>query len=77
LGLRAVLGEETPEGIQFDYDHDLLMLDTKTPRGKFSGGGFGRTVQLTDGTLVSSYSYRGADDNTHLEVVRWKLPAQQ
>jgi hypothetical protein len=33
------------------------------------------TVQLEDGTLVTSYSYRGADDRTHLEVVRWKLPA--
>jgi hypothetical protein len=31
-------------------------------------------VQLDDGTLVTSYSYRGDDDNTHLEVVRWKAP---
>jgi hypothetical protein len=31
-------------------------------------------VQLKDGTLVTSYSYRGRDDKTRLEVVRWKLP---
>jgi hypothetical protein len=31
-------------------------------------------VQLRDGTLVTSYSYRGEDDRTHLEVVRWKPP---
>ncbi len=74
LGLRAVLGRETAKGLEFDFDHDFLMLDTKTPAGKFSGGGFGPTVQLTDGTLVSSYSYRGADDKTRVEVVRWSLP---
>ena len=31
------------------------------------------TVQLADGTLVTSYSYRGNDDEPHLEVVRWRL----
>jgi len=31
-------------------------------------------VQLADGTLVTSYSYRGEDDQTRLEVVRWRLP---
>ena len=50
------------------------MLDTRTPVGKYQGGGFGPTVQLEDGTLVTSYSYRGEDDKTHLEVVRWKPP---
>jgi hypothetical protein len=60
------------------------MLDTKTPArlaagyhgGPFlgSGGGFGPTVQLDDGMLVTSYSYRGEDAETHLEVIRWRLP---
>lgn len=74
LGVRAVLGKETANGFEFDFEHDRLMLDTKTPIGKPSGGGFGRTVQLDDGTLVTSYSYRGEDDKTHLEVVRWNMP---
>ena len=74
LGVRAVLGKETADGFNFDFEHDRLMLDIKTPIGKPSGGGFGRSVQLEDGTLVTSISFRGEDDNTYLEVVRWKLP---
>jgi len=74
LGVRAVLGEETSDGFAFDFEHDRLMLDTKTPMDRESGGGFGRTVQLEDGTLITSYSYMGEDDTTHCEVVRWRLP---
>ena len=74
LGVRAILGKETANGFEFDFEHDRLMLDVKTPIGKPSGGGFGRSVQLEDGTLVTSYSYRTEDNKTHLEVVRWKLP---
>jgi hypothetical protein len=77
LGVRAVTGEETRDGFEFDFGSDRVMLDTKTPKGKPSGGGFGPTVQLDDGTLVTSYSYRGRDDKTHLEVVRWKLSARR
>ena len=51
-----------------------LVLDAKTPPDKPSGGGFGPTVQLKDDTLVTPYSYRGQDNQPHLEVVRWKLP---
>ena len=75
LGVRALVGSETADGFEFDFAHDRLMLDTRTPIGKAQGGGFGPTVQLKDGTLVTSYSYRGKDDRTHLEVVRWKAPA--
>lgn len=74
LGVRAIVGTETEDGFEFDFEHDRLMLDTRTPVGKPQGGGFGPTVRLGDGTLVTSYSYRGEDDQTHLEVVRWKLP---
>ena len=49
------------------------MLDTKTPKDKPSGGGFGPTVQLDDSTLVTSYSYRQADNKLRCEVVRWRL----
>lgn len=73
LGVRAIPGEETRDGFLFDSAHDRLMLDTKTG-ARHQGGGFGPTVELADGTLVTSYSYRGDDDKTHLEVVRWKLP---
>lgn len=74
LGVRALLGIETDDGFEFDFTHDRLLLDTKTPIGTAQGGGFGPTVQLADGTLVTSCSYRGSDGLTHLEVVRWRLP---
>ena len=74
LGVRAIPGRETDDGFEFDFAHDRLMLDTRTPVGKDQGGGFGPTVQLKDGMLVTSYSYRGEDGKTHLEVVRWRLP---
>ncbi|MDA1053186.1 MAG: hypothetical protein O3C40_22265 [Planctomycetota bacterium] len=57
-----------------DFAHDHIMLDTKTPVGTPQGGGFGPTVQLDDGTMVTSYSYRGEDGKSHLKVVRWKMP---
>lgn len=75
LGVRAIAGVETEDGFEFDFSRDRIMLDARTPVGKSQGGGFGPTVQLKDGTLVTSYSYRGKDDKTRLEVVRWRLPA--
>lgn len=74
LGVRALLGKETADGFEFDFGHDRFMLDTRTSSGASQGGGFGPTVQLPERTLVTSYSYRGEDSKTHLEVVRWKLP---
>lgn len=75
LGVRALIGTETEDGFEFDFTHDQTMLDTRTPVGKYQGGVFGPTIQLDDGTLVTSYSYRGEDDKTHLEVVRWQPSA--
>ena len=77
LGVHAVLGRERDGGFEFDFRHDRLVLDANTPVGKPSGGGFGPSVQLEDGTLVTAYSYRGEDDATHLEIVRWRLPAER
>ena len=74
LGIRAVLGRETKDGFEFDLQHDQIMIDTKTPDGVASGGGFGPTVRLDDGILVTSYTYRAADNHKHTEVVRWRLP---
>jgi hypothetical protein len=73
LGVRALPGVETEDGFTFDFDHDRILLDTKTVK-RSQGGGFGPTVQLKDGTLVTSWSYRGEDDKHHLEVIRWNLP---
>jgi len=73
--VRALLGKETDDGFDFDFQHDRIVLDALTPLGKDQGGGFGPTIQLADETLVTSYSYRGADNKTHVEVVRWKPPA--
>jgi hypothetical protein len=76
LGVRALLGKQTDDGFDFDFQHDRIVLDALTPVGKDQGGGFGPTVELADETLVTSYSYRGPDNKTHLEVVRWKPPAK-
>ena len=73
LGVRAIIGQETDDGFEFDFAHDRIMLDTKTG-DRAQGGGFGPTVQLSDGTLVTSCSFRGDDGKTHLEIVRWKSP---
>jgi putative heme-binding domain-containing protein len=73
LGVRALLGVESETGFSFDFSRDRIMLDAKTG-SRAQGGGFGPTVQLADGSLVTSYSYRGLDNKTHLEIVRWKPP---
>ena len=56
-----------------DLDSDVLIIDAKTPWGMASGGGFGNTLEMDGGTLVTAYTYRGADDRTHLGVARWRI----
>lgn len=86
LGVRAVIGKENGGDVHFDFKNDVIMIDTKTPIGRCSGGGYGPTIQLDDGTLVTSYSYWPPDDKrkagdwsppnpSQCEVVRWRLPA--
>ena len=79
LGVRCVVGRETDDGFHFDFRYDRIMLDTRTPDDSISGGGFGPTVQLDDGTLVTAYSYAGKGgwrgQDFHIEVLRWRLPA--
>jgi hypothetical protein len=72
IGLQAVLSQD--EGETWDLHSDRLIIEGKTPWGMASGGGFGNTLQLHDDTLLSAYTYRGTDNHTHLEVVRWHLP---
>jgi hypothetical protein len=74
LGVQAVLGSWGETGFSLSFDSDRLILDEETPLDQPSGGGFGNTVQLADATLVTAYSYRGGDSQTHVEVVRWLLP---
>jgi hypothetical protein len=74
LGVQAVLGTATSTSYAPNFKSDVLLLDEETPSNETSGGGFGNTVQLADGILVTAYSYRGSDGNTHVEVVRWILP---
>ena len=77
LGVRCIVGRETNDGFQFDFKHDRIMISAKTPTNSLSGGGFGPTVQLDDGTLLTAYSYAGKDGyptDLRVEVVRWRLP---
>jgi len=72
FGLQAVLSHD--DGETWNFDSDRIIIEGKTPWGKVSGAGFGNTVQLADGALVSCYTYRAADNKTYLETVRWRLP---
>jgi photosystem II stability/assembly factor-like uncharacterized protein len=72
LGLQAVLSGD--DGQTWDFQSDRIVIEGKTPWGRPQGSGFGNTVQLPDGLLVSCSSYRAADDRTYVEVVRWRLP---
>ena len=75
LGLRAIVSGDNGE--TWDFKHDRLIVDDQNqPPGRSSGGGYGNTVQVANGSLVSVYSYRGKDGKTHVEAVRWKLPAR-
>ena len=64
--MQTLIRMEADDGFEFDFAHDCLMLNTRTPIGKFQGSGFGTTVILMDmdGTLVTSYSYRGDIDRS-------------
>ena len=72
IGLQAIISHD--DGETWDFDSDRIIIEGKTPWGMPSGGGFGNTVQLADGGLVSCCSYRAADNKTYVEVVRWRLP---
>jgi len=75
IGVRAALGYEDENGLHFDFENDVIIIEAKSPEGAYSGGGFGNTVQNADGTLVTPYTYTDGK-NLHAEVARWKLPPQ-
>ncbi len=70
LGLRAIFSDD--DGETWGFDRDRLVIDDQNIGA--SGGGFGNTVQADDGKLISCYSFRGSDNKTHIETVRWQLP---
>jgi len=71
LGLRAIISDDN--GASWNFRKDRMVI-SDVNHGS-SGGGFGNTVQLEDGNLVSVYSYRREDMKTYIEAVRWSLPA--
>lgn len=77
LGVRCLLGRETKTGFDLDFRRDRIRISTKTPADSYSGGGFGPTIQLADGTLLTAHSYAGPGrypTDLRIEVVRWRLP---
>jgi len=74
LGLQAVLGVERASGFSLNFATDRLMLDETAAVGEARDAGFGTTVRLPGGQLLTAYSYRAEGTVTHVEVVRWVLP---
>ena len=72
LGVRALLSED--DGRTWAFDSDRIVIDGQGPWGLPQGGGFGNTVQLADGDLLTCYSYRRGPETTRIEVARWRLP---
>ena len=70
LGLRAIISDD--DGETWNFKKDRIVISYVNSGA--SGGGFGNTVQLSDGTLLSAYSYRDEKEKTHIETVRWRLP---
>ena len=71
-GLRARLSYD--DGETWDMDTDQIVIEGFTPWGAEQGGGFGNTLELDDGTLVSCYSWNPGDNQYETGVVRWQLP---
>ena len=62
MGVCAIVFEEESNGkLRFDTESDIIIIDEKTPDYYDSGGGFGNTIMLEDGTFITPYSYLHAD----------------
>ena len=72
FGLRAVISYD--DGDSWNLNEDHLIIEAFTPFGETSGGGFGNTVQLPDGSLATCYSWNAGANRYTTEVVRWSLP---
>ena len=62
MGVYGLLLRERGDGMfAADVERDLIAIDEKTPDYFDSGGGFGNTLQLDGGALLTPYSYLDAD----------------
>jgi len=69
MGVQAILLGEDADGVPvFDLEADRIVIDEKTPDCLQSGGGFGNTISLGDGRLLSTYSYFDADEDVKREM---------
>ena len=70
MGVYAFIMREGSDGtFETDVDRDLIVVDEKTPDFYDSGGGFGNTIALPDGSLLTPYSFLDADPEIH-ELMR-------
>ena len=81
LGIQAIIMDN--DGGGWDFHRDRIIVESRTNmdanNGKPWGGGYGSTIQLDDGTLLTPYCYQTSDNRAayegfRLEVVRWSLP---
>ena len=64
MGVQAIFMHEKEDGeIAICFDRDRIVIDEKTPDFLQTGGGFGNTIMLGDGSLLTPYSYYWADDD--------------
>lgn len=58
MGVQAILCCENEDGsITADFDHDIIILDDRSPDHAVSVDGYGTTQMLSDGTLVTPFTY--------------------
>ena len=75
LGIQAIVNDD--QGKTWDFQTDRIIVESRTDmkaNTKPFGGGYGNTVELRDGTLLTPYTFMGSDTKFHLEMVRWRLP---
>ena len=70
----GAVSETTPTGHNVDFPQDRIILSQRMHDGQSFGSGFGSSVQLSDGHVLSGCSYRDAKGTNQVDVVRWKLP---
>ena len=64
MGVYATVLSENQDGsFAIDLAKDLIVIDEKTDDAFQTGGGFGNTLTLDDGSLISVYSYYHVDDD--------------
>jgi hypothetical protein len=64
MGVYATLLTENKDGsFAVNLDKDLIVIDEKTDDAFQTGGGFGNTLPLDDGSMLSVYSYYHVDDD--------------